>query len=141
MHSGARGFTLIEVLIAALILFLVITTMMTIYQGAMLSSAKASQNVDTSLHIQYVKSAISEQIKSGAVQASHEQVGKFKNIDYQWMVTKVARGRALHPDNLDFNVDIPGVNRGSKMVYLWKVNVVINIDNLQKKYEYWEVSW
>lgn len=140
MLRKQKAFTLIEVLVASVILFLAVTTMMTVYQGAMLSSFKANQGLDLSLHVQHIRRLISEEIREVGKPQSQKS-GVYGDVKYIWTTVKVAEGRAYHPDNTDFSMVIPGRNRGSKIIYLWRIELVLDLKNSTRNYEFWEISW
>ena len=61
-----RGFTLLEVLIAGFILFLVISSMTFVYRGAFLSSNKAESAIKFTAAIPSIKQLVSGKIRASA---------------------------------------------------------------------------
>ena len=142
--NKAQGFTLVEVLVAALILFMVITTMMTIYRGAMLTSIKAEGSLDFSTQIIQLKTTITEAIRNHRSLSELAASGTIADIDYNWVAQAHASGVASHPDNLPITEIIATQSNhpsGSTPVHLWRVSVELKRNNRVREYEFWEISW
>jgi prepilin-type N-terminal cleavage/methylation domain-containing protein len=140
-----NGFTLIEVLIAALIMFLVIVTMMSIYQGAMLSSQKATSALVLPQNAMQVRTLITEQIRVSKGQSQLSGSGQVNGIGFEWFAEKVAAGRPLHPNNIDWRVGagflVPYEGVGGVPVYLWDVYFTLSYRDTERRYEFSELSW
>ena len=141
-YCHAQGFTLIEVLVAALLMFLVITTMMTIYQGAMLSSEKALQQLRFSGVVPELRAQITQDIRTSSTQRTElNGAGDLGEIQYTWLAQKAAKGRAFHPDNLPGALanDVP--DKGTTPLHLWEVKMTLRRNTQVREYTFWELSW
>lgn len=136
-----RGFTLIEVLVAALILFMAITTMMTVYRGAILSSVKAEDSLGFSSQVDGLRSVVSEQVRSFDSFTEKKIDGVYGNFSYSYTAKPLARGRANHPDNLPFDAPFHRAPRGSTNIYLWRVELEIKWDGQLRTFHFEELSW
>jgi len=132
-----RGFTLLEVLVASFILFLVISTMTMVYRGAILSSEKAERSLRISSAVAPIRSLIADKVRiSNGVQTLSGS-GSMGNIAYQWRGEK--RVQAMEPDV--FDSDSGKFVTGKRGYGLWAVSLVISYKNTQKEYQFSEVSW
>jgi Tfp pilus assembly protein PilV len=61
--SSQRGFSLLEVLLAGFILFLVLSSMTLVYRGAILSSAKAESAITFTSSIMPIKQLIADRLR------------------------------------------------------------------------------
>ena len=93
LQAKQRGFTLLEVLLAGFILFLVLTSMTLVYRGAMLSSSKAERSLLMSAAVPSVRSLITESLRSDSPNASHRGADSFGDMDYTWDATLTYTGR------------------------------------------------
>lgn len=143
MHRS-KGFTLIEVLVASLILFLVITTMMSVYRGALLSSNKANHTLVFSTKILQLKTVITENLRKTSSLSSQSGNGRLDTLDYEWIAEPQVTGLGFHPENFPIDMVIAtGTNspQGSTPLHLWKINITLYNNNQQRQYEFWELTW
>lgn len=99
MTIQQRGFTLLEVLVAAFILFLVIATMTMVYRGAMGSSLKAQRVVQMSALVPQLRNTITERLAEVGSISRQEGEGSMDGVYYQWQALPMLRGQPYHPDN------------------------------------------
>ena len=93
-HSG--GFTLIEVLLSGLILFVTIASMTSVYRGAILASEKSENSLDMSAAMHAVRRVVTDNFRYGDFlgepggQGSHGEIDYrlFQNYDYVPTVIK-----------------------------------------------------
>lgn len=143
MNKLSRGFTLIEVLVASLILFLVVTSMMTIYRGALLNSSQATQSLSLVNYIPHIRSSITESIRSTSFKTKTQGELFYQEIRFTWEANLMGNGRAFDLENMSFGATkvIPDIGQGATPLYLWKVDLVVEKENKQRQFEFWEVSW
>lgn len=137
--STQTGFTLIEVLIATVILFSSIAMVSMVYRGAFLSSEKANAHIMINGVLPAVLSTIQADIKElGATgQTSITQKAKIWDVDYNWQATIVQSKKA--PKKLD--IDSGKFIHSKKEYQLWQVNLTFSYKTTQKQYQFSELSW
>ena len=133
-----HGFTLIEVLVASFILFLVISSITLIYRNAILSSSKAESAIELTAYTQFVI----EQVRIDISQADDiEQMsgsGSISNeIAYQWEATVLSQSRSPS----EYMASTGQVEQGKHLLKYWRINLQVNMDGRQKNYVFNEVSW
>jgi len=93
LRLSQHGFTLLEVLLAGFILFLTLTSMTLVYQGAALSSAKAQESVAASALIPSIKALIVEDFYNKSPIGAPSGEGSMGGYDFVWQATLRAQAR------------------------------------------------
>lgn len=134
-----QGFTLIEVLVASVILFASIATVSMIYRGAFLSSEKADQHVRISGIIPSLLANIRKDIQAQAnsVESQLSRKGNVWSIQYNWQANLVDHKGA--PFKLD--VDTGDYLQPPLKYKLWQVNLNVEYKTTHKPYQFYEISW
>ncbi len=134
-----QGFTLIEILVASVILFSSIAAVSLIYRGAYLSSEKANSHMLISGLLPIVISNIREDIRGQGNEEGAELNGKGSSfeVSYQW---KAILLDYKAPPKF-FDVDSGKVIESAKKYKLWQVELVMNDDVSTSKYFFKELSW
>jgi prepilin-type N-terminal cleavage/methylation domain-containing protein len=136
---NSRGFTLLEVMIATVILFSVIASVSLIYRGAFISSEKANKNIE----IATVIPAIISQIQSDIRSQSNQEVSKLKgngkiwNIQYTWQASLLEYKSA--PEK--FDVDLGKFITPPLKYKLWSVQLELSHNGVNKYFQFKEMSW
>jgi prepilin-type N-terminal cleavage/methylation domain-containing protein len=133
----SKGFTLIEVLIAATILFTVVATVSQIYQGATQSSIKASRSVELSALIPLLADTISFNLRQADVTQTITQQGILDDYQFSWTASVVRKGAP--PPRFELESD-SYVTLDEKF-YLWQVQLTISKENYSQKFEFTSLSW
>jgi hypothetical protein len=119
--------------------------MMSIYQGAMLSSHKATSALALPQNALQVRTLITEQIRVSKGQSQLSGSGQVNGIGFEWFAEKIAAGRPLHPNNTDWSMrsdfSVPYEGVGGVPVYLWEVYFTLSYRDTERRYEFSEVSW
>ncbi|NTS76916.1 prepilin-type N-terminal cleavage/methylation domain-containing protein [Catenovulum sp. SM1970] len=138
MHQN-NGFTLVEVLVAAAILFSTIATVSVIYSSALLSSDKASKTVDSLITVKPVIYLIKEQLQQSSKKSTeqHEGKGDIWGYKYSW----VAKLTAFKAPTDKFNSDTGAYDKHPKRFKLWSVQLTITNTSTTKVFEYEELTW
>lgn len=101
----SNGFTLIEVLIAAIILFSALALISDIFKGAMLSSSKAVTNAQyyqvSPSAISAIKTNLRNTVKGRNVKQAEGNVVLF-GVNYTWFAERIAFGSAPEYDFDEF---------------------------------------
>lgn len=133
------GFTLMEVLIAGLILFMVISTTTLIYRGAMLSSQKAEQTIVLNGYLPFAIEQIEEQMRQQkhANQTSLQGSGRILDSSYSWQAKQLIAKSPL-----------PRLGGGSNELIeqparfkLWQVDLTLKYLNKEKVFTYKELTF
>lgn len=133
------GFTLMEVLIAGLILFMTISTTTLIYRGAMLSSQKAEQTLVLNGYFPFAIEQVEEQMRQqkNANQTALEGSGAILDSTYSWQAKLLIAKSPL-----------PSLGAGTyKLIEkparykLWKVDLTLKYMNGEKLYIYKELTF
>ena len=133
LYAKQRGFTLLEVLIAGFILFLVLSSMTLVYRGALISSSKAEKVLVIASAVPSIRVLITESFRQGSVTNTHKGSGLFGDLEYQWMANLAQTGMPS---------DIIQQDSGRQLRYfLWDIELTISNGNAVRKYKFRELSW
>jgi len=137
--NSSAGFTLIEIMLAAVILFSVITTVTMIYRGAILSSGKATEQLVLSNTLPFIVKEISHNLqeKSQNSESSVDGQGELLGIKYQWRAEFLLKKAPLPIFDIDSGQDITQ----SERYKLWRVSLVTIVDDREYKHDFMQVSW
>lgn len=131
-----KGFTLIEVLVASFILFLVIAAITMVYRGALLSSHKAERSLQFSSLVE----PISEQIRLNLQSSTNNEVqgqGSMGAVTFNWNAIKAFQAKA--PPLVDAERSV--VTQGEKTFKLWDITLELQLETATRDYHFSEVSW
>jgi len=137
LPSKQKGFTLIEVLVASFILFLVIASITVVYRGALLSSGKAERTLLFSSFVEPISEQIRIQVQSSVNQEQLEDQGTMGSISYDWSALVVYKAKA--PEQ--FNLDTGELDKGKKTFLMWNITLHLQLGSATRQYEFSEVSW
>ncbi|TMO04183.1 hypothetical protein CWB66_09095 [Pseudoalteromonas sp. S558] len=131
-----KGFTLIEVLIAAIILFSALALISDIFKSAMLSSnktvASAKYNQVTPSAITAIKTNLRTAVKAKNITAVEGNVILF-DIDYQWQANRIV----FNSQPVGEFDDFAQRNRFS----IYKVDVTAKFDNRERQFSFEVATW
>lgn len=133
------GFTLIEVMVAAVILFSVIATVSMVYRGAFLSSEKADKHINLAAVMPSILAVIKADIQSKENERKNLLTGKNSawQVNYQWQATLLEQKSP--PKKYDpFTQKLADAEIKYK---LWQVQLTLRYKNLVKQYQFKELSW
>lgn len=132
-----RGFTLIEVLIAATILFAVITTVSQVYKGAITASIRASRAVDAAAVVPLLADTITFHIRQAGPDAPIAQQGVIHDYMFSWQANVIKRSPAA--PRFEFETD--RYVTGDERFYLWQVQLELTKERYAAQYEFTVLSW
>lgn len=132
-----RGFTLVEVLVASFILFLVIASVTMVYRGAVLSSIKAERVVVISSKIKPIKSLIKIELTRANGQSNMEGHGEQGGVTYTWQANVVKSGRAP----ARFDPETAKMEEGKLTIYYWEIDMSLSFKDNVRQYQFNEVTW
>jgi len=137
MGRKQKGFTLIEVLIAATILFAVIGAVSQTYQGALISSTKATRSAELLGVTPLLLDTIRFRLKLENNTNSINDKGVINGFEFYWAATIIEKGS---PPSKFSPEDGRIVNFDNKF-YLWKVELTLKKQNFTKSFEFKELTW
>lgn len=136
LHKS-RGFTLIEVLVASFILFLVIAAITMVYRGATLSSFKAQRVLQFSALVGPISEQVRIEVRNSEQGSELNGQGKMGGIDYTWQANLVEQSTAP----LRYNVDSGEYEAGDKIFGLVLIDLQLKLNNGIRDYQFHEVHW
>lgn len=138
-QQNTSGFTLIEVMVASVILFSVIATVSMVYRGAFLSSEKANSHINLASVLPAVLATIQQEVQACSRTSETEinQNSSAWQVNYQWSA-KLLKYKAA-PEKLD--VDSGNYIKPPLKYKLWEVFLILELNGLSKQYTYNELGW
>jgi Tfp pilus assembly protein PilV len=135
--NNKGGFTLIEVLLAGVILIISVSAMTLIYRTATISSLKASNSVKFQGNISLIIQTIQNSIRNGKAINPLSGEGRIDDVFYTWR--SVLSEKSGAPAR--FSVNKNGLDVQPDKFYLWDVYLTVEMASVTKTYEYKELSW
>ena len=126
-----NGFTLLEVLIASVIIFAAIALTAAVYSNSVNSSMKAQR----ALKITQVLPMMQDSIASEVMLTTDSQLegqGKFEDVSYEW-TAKVSKEDELEQD-------VMSASNSNRFARLWDIQLSIRYQNIMRVYDYQEFS-
>ena len=138
-NKNIQGFTLIEVMVAAVILFSVIATVSMIYRGAFLSSDKANNHINISAVLPSILTNIRQNIRlhGNSPEEKLDNQANAWDVKYQWQAQLLKKASA--PARLD--PDSGAMFTPPEKYKLWQVALTLEQNGVTKKYKFNELSW
>ena len=133
----AEGFTLIEVLVAALILFLFLSLAAQAFSQSAESSRRAERTAKVSAMVPLVVENIKGQIQAAEGVEFVQGTGGMLDVEYQWqaqLVLRKAPPPRFDPSEMEFKTYEERFN-------LWEVTLKVNLGSYQREWIYEEISW
>jgi type II secretory pathway pseudopilin PulG len=137
MVRKETGFTLLEVLVAAFILFLVIAAMTLVYRGAVLSSNKAERSLRFVALVEPICEQIRIQVRNSTGQGKLQGEGTMGEVTYTWSADESEK--VTEPDY--FDADQGEFITGSRSFSLWTIRLDLKYGNSSHPYQFEELSW
>ena len=139
MLNKHQGFTLIEVLIAGVILFMVIASTTLVYRSALLSSNKAQQTLVITGYLPIILDNITEQLhlQDLGTQTVLQGEGSFMEVSYHWQANLLQAKSAMK--RLDsFSGEL--VEQAARY-RLWQMDLELNVGTSTKHYQYEDLTY
>ena len=133
------GFTLIEVLVAAMILFSSLAVIALIYRGALVASDKAEKHVEIANIVPNILTKVQREIRAQSAQEKSTISGKGNDwgVEYSWSANLLVYKSPLPI----YDVELGSFTEKPKKYKYWQVKLVTFIGNTQQQFSYNEVSW
>jgi len=127
--NSQKGMTLIEVLVAATILFSFLVMMTQAMSTAAIASQQAEKNISVSLNMPFIVDQIKSEIKKGVLSANGQT--KLNSVIYNWHAEQQQRKAILQPGLREQNI--------KRFARLYEIELTVSNKSLQKKYHYMEM--
>ncbi len=137
LPTKAKGFTLVEVMIAGVILIMTVTAMTMVYRTAALSSGKASDNVNFSGSVGMIFNTIQGHVRGGNATQPMSGSGNLADVNYSWSTQLIDKKGAAEK----FDIDEGKWMEQPVRYYLWNVELIVTKGNKERIYNYKELSW
>ena len=139
MNKSQRGFTLIEVLVASVILFATIAIVSDMFRGSFISSEKANRHVTisgiTPIALKQIQAALRYQAKNAEQSISGDN--KYWGVNVHWEAQQVAFKSA--PQLYDY--DLSTYQQMPNKYTLWQVSAKFSYGTTIIEHSFYEVSW
>ena len=132
MKTSESGFTLLEVLLAGFILFLVLSSMTMVYRGALLSSSKAELSIDITGSVPFIRVIVTDVLREGKSTEDQWGEGEYGDLAYHWVAQLTHEGQPS---------PILQETAGDLRYYLWHIELVVMRGHKERRYEFSEISW
>jgi len=135
----SKGFTLVEVLVASLILFSVLATVSMVYRGAISSSTKATQHLKINSVIQALITHIEHEVNLNSKTDNNaiEYEGVMNGVSYKWK-GKVAKFESA-PQR--FDLDSGNIVTPPKKFKLWDIDLFLEYKSTKKQFNFSQIGW
>ena len=139
LSNKNKGFTLLEVMVASVILFSVIASVSMIYRGAFISSEKANNHVNIVSVLPSVLAQLRYNIREVGNLSTENLSGNGLawNVHYIWKASLLSHRSAPRK----FDIDEGKFMTPPKRYKLWLVDLTLEFNGIQKHYQFKEVSW
>jgi Tfp pilus assembly protein PilV len=129
------GFTLIEVLIASVLLFSSLALVSLLYKGALIASEKSTQHLVLAGVVPTILENIRFSIRAKGTTPAIELSGQDSvwGVNYSWQAKQID----IKPPILIFNPPTQITNKYK----FWEVNMVVKFGAIDRTYGFKEVSW
>jgi Tfp pilus assembly protein PilV len=131
-----RGLTLVEVLVAAVILFAALSLSAMTVQSLRQSSAQAEKIIKTLRPARMIALSIQQQIRNQPEETLSGN-GQIETVTYRWQATVIAKGSA--PERFDF--DSGSVTVPPERFWLYQVDVELNHAGRTEQVQFKELAW
>lgn len=129
--TNQRGFTVIEVLIASFILFLVITSASLIFSSTVKSKQAATQSLLLYSYVPILMDHIDVQIQHH--NKRRDEQTQFMEISYAWRATLSERKQVDFEDGA-----VASINNEA---FLWDVSLTVFVNKKKQNFDFKAVSW
>jgi prepilin-type N-terminal cleavage/methylation domain-containing protein len=134
-----KGFTLIEVLVAATILFSVITVVSLLFRSSYIASEKAQVRIEQTGVLPTLLNLVQNELRVKTTDQTIELSGEgvIWNIPYQWQANLLEFKAPV--DKFDPEAGV--IDKYPPRYQLWQVDLVLGSGQRALDYQYQEFSW
>ena len=136
-NTAQRGFTLVEILIAATILFIVVGLVAEVYRAANLSGGKASRSADAALVTPLLMDTIQARVRQALPDEKLSEQGVLLGFRFEWKAQVIKKGGSAPRFSPENDQAVSGETR----FYLWQVDLTLEAGSYQRSFQFTELSW
>ena len=133
----SKGFTLIEVLVASIILFIFVAMAAQIFRQSAVSSLKAERAVKVAAVVPLVVENIRSKIMDAKDLSDVSGQGRLQEVEYIWRASLAQR----LPPIEGFDPRTEEFRTFEDKYSLWNVDITIVIGNYERHWVYEELTW
>lgn len=133
-RAHQSGFSLIETLVAATIMFSVLVSAFLAFQASITASAKAETRIELLTSVPRVRVSVTEAIRGNEELSG---AGTLGGVSYEWKANAVTQGVAL-------DLDAAGDTKSGfleRKFNLWRVAVRLEQDSSEREFSFTEITW
>ncbi|MBL4742930.1 MAG: hypothetical protein COB75_08495 [Idiomarina sp.] len=135
---GNRGFTLIEILIASVILFFTLASATMAYRTSLLSNAKTEKIVEVQIILPLVKDQVSTGLKSrDNLSQSESGRGELNGWTFKWQARRLSY--TAPPDR--FDPDVGDLISYNPRFHRYNVTLELSTETYSRQLNYEELAW
>lgn len=137
--KNTKGFTLVEVLVASVILFSAIAVVSMIFRGAFIGSEKADNHINLSAVMPAVLASIKDEIQLQGNTSDTKLNGQAQawDVSYHWQASLLK----VKPAQPEFDIDTRSMTNPPDRFKLWQVSLELERNGIIKNYKFNELSW
>ena len=135
--SKQRGFTLIEVLLSAVILFMFLALAAQAFSQSANASLKAERAAKVAALVPLLTNTIKDRISQARGPERLNNEGRFMELSYRWQAQLLERkppARRFDPAEME-------VKEYNDRFNLWQVELTVSLGSYRRQWRYEEISW
>lgn len=136
IKKSDRGFTLVEVLVATVILFSALTAISLSYRGSLQSAQRAEEHVLLASAMPVILSQVRQQIRYGTP-ADNELMQSVRGVSYEYSTARISE----QPPQPFYNTSTGQFETFPRLYALLEVTLTVKTENLSQQHQFYEVSW
>lgn len=145
MSRYQQGFSLVEVLVAAVILFMVLTASLLIYRSAMSASVGAESALRLSTDVPQARQMITDRMRQGFSNPPRGGQFELSDAEFVWNATLAASGQLTDLEAVEVEQTFAGAGPVrvalDREFYLWNVSMVVTLNRQRREFSFKEITW
>ena len=139
MKRAASGLTLIEVLIAAVMIFSVVTVVSEGYRASLLASRKSTELEVLLAPLPLILNRVRSDLRDGATKGRDEfqNEGTVLSVDYRY----TAKSESFKPPVSGYDFATDQIRDYAPRYYLFGVVLTLKFGSTERSFEYRELAW
>lgn len=139
MRRSLYGLTLVEVLIAAVMIFSVMTVVSEGYRASLIASRKSTELETLLAPLPLVLSRVRTDLRDGAAKGRMEfqDEGTILSVDYRY----IARSENFKPPISGYDFATDQIRDYAPRYHLFRVMLTLKFGSMEREFEYRELAW
>ncbi len=134
--NKTKGFTLIEVLIASVILFTALSLSALAVKSLRQNSQQADKVIQSLIPLRPIVLSIQQELRKDAPESASGQ-GQYLDVNYEWVAETLSFRSPLE----QMNPDTGQIERSPDRYRLYQVTLQLEFQGRQSSYTYKELAW